>query len=55
MKYVYSGTLVATVSDSSSTNISAEFLGSGFSYYYTSGATKYYRLPFNQNGTISLY
>lgn len=55
IKYAYNGTLIATVDSSISSSAKAELAGSGFSFSYTSGFTTYYRRPFSQNGTISLY
>lgn len=55
MFYAYYGTLVAEVSGSASTGISAELLGSGFSFSHTIGTTKYYRRPINDSGTFNLY
>lgn len=55
IKYAYNGTLTAAVSSSGSAQIKAELLGAGFTFGGTIGGTSYYRVPFNQNGTISIY
>lgn|GEM_PF-1629258 len=53
--YGYSGTLVAKVDSSLSSEVSLELMGSGFALSKTVGSTTYYRLPFNGVGRISLY
>lgn len=55
IKYAYNGTLVSTISSSGSAQVKAELLGAGFTFEGTMGGTSYYRVPFNGNGTISLY
>lgn len=55
IKYAYNGTLTATVNSSGSAQVKAELLGAGFNFGGTIGGTTYYRVPFNQNGTISIY
>ncbi|MFC3928812.1 hypothetical protein ACVR05_04540 [Streptococcus caprae] len=55
IKYAYNGTLTAAISSSGSAQVKAELLGAGFTFGGTIGGTSYYRVPFNQNGTISLY
>ncbi|WP_449461246.1 hypothetical protein [Streptococcus suis] len=55
IKYAYNGTLTAATSSSGSAQVKAELLGAGFTFGGTIGGTSYYRVPFNQNGTISLY
>ena len=53
--YSYSGTLLATVSSSSSTEISAELMGAGFSYSESTEGNTHYRRSFDSSGTISVY
>lgn len=55
VKYAYNGTLTAVVESNASGQIKAELLGAGFSFGGSLGGKTYYRVPFNQNGTISLY
>ena len=55
IKYAYNGTLTAVIETSGSAQVKAELLGAGFTFGGTIGGTSYYRVPFNQNGTISLY
>lgn len=55
IKYAYNGTLTAAINSSGSAQVKAELLGAGFTFGGTIGGTSYYRVPFNQNGTISLY
>lgn len=55
LKYSFSGTLVAVVNNSASGSTSAELLGSGFTFSYSTSQNTYYRRWFNQNGTISIY
>lgn len=53
--YAFNGTIVAEVTSSTSTSVSAELLGSGFSVGTTVGDTTYYRRNFNANGIVKLY
>lgn len=53
--YAYNGTLVATVTSSTSSSIKAELEGAGFSVSQTVGKTTYYRRSMDESGTISLY
>ena len=55
IKYAYNGTLTAVVDGNASGQIKAELLGAGFNFGGSIGGKTYYRVPFNQNGTISLY
>ncbi|MGT2799525.1 hypothetical protein [Streptococcus marmotae] len=51
LKYAYSGTLVATINSGFNAGIKGELFQAGF---HMSG-DNHYRLPFNRNGSISLY
>ncbi|MCI6139463.1 MAG: hypothetical protein SOX46_09210 [Clostridiaceae bacterium] len=55
LMFAYSGTLVASVSSSMSAEVSAELLGSGFSFNSEVDGTSYYRRSIDSTGTISLY
>lgn len=55
IKYAYNGTLTAVVETSGSASVKAELLGAGFTFGGSMSGKSYYRVPFNQNGTISLY
>lgn len=55
IKYAYNGTLTTTINSSGSAQIKAELLGAGFNFGGTLDGVTYYRVPFNQNGTISIY
>lgn len=55
IKYAYNGTLTAVIDSNASGQIKAELLGAGFNFGGSFGGKTYYRVPFNQNGTISLY
>lgn len=55
INYAYNGTLLATVSSSSSSGISGELLGAGFSFSHSVGANTYYRKTIRSSGTINLY
>lgn len=50
--YSYSGTLLATVSSGSSSGISGELLGAGFSFSHSVGSTTYFRRPISSSGAI---
>lgn len=53
--YAYSGTLVAEVGISSSSQVSAELLGAGFTYTSQTATKLLYRKAIDSSGTISLY
>lgn len=55
IKYAYNGTLTAVIESSGSASVKAELLGAGFTFGGTISGKSYYRVPFGQNGTISLY
>ena len=55
IKYAYNGTLTAVIETSDSAQVKAELLGAGFTFGGTISGKSYYRVPFGQNGTISLY
>ena len=55
IKYAYNGTLTAVIETSGSASVKAELLGAGFTFGCTISGKSYYRVPFDQNGTISLY
>ena len=55
IKYAYNGTLTAAINSSGSAQVKAELLGAGFTFGGSMSGKSYYRVPFNQNGTISLY
>ena len=55
IKYAYNGTLTAAINSSGSAQVKAELLGAGFTFGGSMSGKSYYRVPFDQNGTISLY
>ena len=55
IKYAYNGTLTAVIETSGSAQVKAELLGAGFTFGGSISGKSYYRVPFDQNGTISLY
>ena len=55
IKYAYNGTLTAVIESSGSASVKAELVGAGFTFGGTISGKSYYRVPFGQNGTISLY
>lgn len=55
IKYAYNGTLTAVIETSGSAQVKAELLGAGFTFGGSMSGKSYYRVPFDQNGTISLY
>ncbi len=53
--YSFSATLMATVTEETSSEATAALLDSGFSYSYTAGTETYYRCPISDSGSFSLY
>ena len=53
--YTYVGTLVARITATTSSSVTADLKAAGFSVSQTTGGTTYYRRPMNETGTISLY
>lgn len=53
--YAFNGTIVAEVTSSTSSSVTADLLGNGFSVGATVGGTTYYRRSFNSNGIVKLY
>lgn len=55
LMYAYSGTLLATVDQSMSAEVSAELLGAGFNISSELNGTTYFRRGIDGTGTISVY